>query len=162
MPLSGALRANAEKLQAVRNFAEAFFLKGFKLAIQQAGIDFGDLLAFLAQEMVMMVVIHIVQAILSGVFAKKALLHEIDFFKLVQGAIDGHQIALSRIFAFLKLGHNFFRGLGLRGRHQTINDLFALARDLDFMLSHLREDRGLGSGFVRSFGVFFHGITIAL
>ena len=71
-------------------------------------------------------------------------------------AIDCDEIAFSRIFALFELRHNFLRCLWLRSRHQAINDLLALASDLDFMLLHFRKNSGFRSGFVREFGVFLH------
>lgn len=104
MVLGGALRADAEKLQAVGNIAEAFFLEVFELAVQKARVDFGDLIALLAQKMMMVMmvikVIKVIQTILGGVFAEKAFLHDIDFFKLMKSAIDCDQIALPWGLAF--------------------------------------------------------------
>lgn len=103
-----------------------------------------------------MVIVEIIQAILGRVFTEKTLLYQIDFFELMKCAIDRDQIAFSLVFTFFKLRQNFFRRLGLGGSYQTINDLFALASDLDFILPHFRKNGGFSRRFMRSFGVFLH------
>lgn len=139
--LSCTLRADAKELQTVGNFTKALFFKIFELALEQTGVYLYDVVAFLAQKMMMVVVgVQIVQAILGGVLAEKTFLYDVDFLKLMKGPVDSHQVAFTRLFAFFELGHDFFGGLRLRRAHQAIDDFRALVCDFYFVFTHFRED----------------------